>query len=203
MEFLRNFAEKIESINKTRDPSEFNDDIANRTDWKPFSKTSLVAPTMYKLVEEISRGLRYKPAAGFYFLTGIFILAGMSASGIILDEGKRLFDQNVLFPSLFCLICAGLFIRLRRHIFFDQMERCMIWEQERTYYSDIHALQLVMDRRGENTHYQINLVLHDATRVFVMNYSNEESARQDAKRIAAAISIPPSRIWDMLPGYHQ
>lgn len=209
MEFLRNFAEKIQSLNKTRDPSEFNDDIARRTDWKPFSKASGNFDT-HKLVEEIGQGLRYKPAAGFYFLTGIFMLVGMGTAAVIsgaaLDEGKNPFDEEVLFPALFgiffFLIGAGMFIGLRRPIFFDQMERCMILKQERTYYSDIHALQLVLQRGGKHTNYQINLVLRDATRVFVMNYSAAQTARQDAERIAAAIGIPASRVWDTLPGYH-
>lgn len=211
MEILKRIADKLQSLNKTRDPSDFNDEIALRTQWEAFRKASGNFNT-HKLAadEDSGYGLRYKPAGGFYFLTGIFMLiGGGTAAGIVgstIQKGEPL-DSETLVPALFSMVFFvigfALYIGLRRPVFFDLTERCMVLGDSRTYFSDIHALQLVRQRGGEHTNYQINLVLRDAGRIFVMNYADRQTARKDAARIAQAIGLAPQRIWDALPGYEE
>lgn len=207
MDFIKKFVDKIQAMNKTRDPSEFNDDIALKTEWESFSKGSSNFNT-HRLFDDIGYGLRYKPTKSLYFLTGIFmLLGGGTAIALVtsaIHDGKDI-NQDILYPALFGLIFfligLGLFIGLRRSVFFDQTERCMVIKDERTYFSDIHAIQLVMHRSSKHRNYQINFVLRDAGRVYVMTYADSRTARQDAVRVANLIGLPSNRIWDALPGY--
>lgn len=207
MEFLQKIADKIQSMNKTRDPSEFNDEIAMRTEWESLSKGSSNFNT-HRLADETGYGLRYKPTKSLYFLCGMFMaLGGGTAIATVasaVNQGKDI-NQDVLYPALFGLVFFaigyGLFIGLRRPVFFDQTERCMVSKDARTYFSDIHALQLVVQRGGKHRNYQLNLVLRDATRVYVMSYADSRTARADTARIAQVIGLASNRIWDAMPGY--
>ncbi len=208
MDFIKKFVDKIQSLNKTRDPSEFNDDIALKTQWESFGKGSSNFNT-HRLSDDIGYGLRYKPTKSLYFLTGMFmVLGGGTAIALVasaIRDGKDL-NQDIIYPGLFGLVFffigLGLFIGLRRPVFFDQSERCMVVKDERTYFSDIHAIQLVVHRGSKHRNYQINFVLRDAGRVYVMTYADSRTARQDAARVANLIGLPSNRIWDALPGYN-
>lgn len=207
MEFLKKIADKFAALNKTRDPAEFNDDIATRTEWDAVSSTSANFNT-HKLVDAPGYGLAYKPAKTFYFMSGIFILIGGGlAVGVVataIREGKPI-DSDILLPAVFGLLFAaigfGIWRYARRAIVFDTANRSMDLRDTRTYFGDVHALQLVVMRGSKNRNYQINLVLRDASRVYVMNYADAATARTDAARIAEAMGISPSRIWDVLPGW--
>src|SRR6218665_3861197 len=101
MEFLKKIADKFAALNKTRDTAEFNDEIASRTQWDAFRKPTGNFNT-HKLVDKPGYGLAYKPAGGFYFLTGMFIFLGglgvVTVIGQALQQSKPI-DGDVFFPA--------------------------------------------------------------------------------------------------------
>jgi hypothetical protein len=207
MEFLKRIAEKLGTFGQARDPSEFKDDIARRTEWEAFNKANSNVNLNRLMVDQDGHHLFYKPTIGLYFLSGGFLFMGLFSPAIIIgstiQEGKPI-DKDVVVPVLLCLVFAvvgiGIFLGLRKRLRFDMTERCMIAGDNRTYFSDIHALQLVVQRGSKHRNYQLNLVLRDADRVHVMNYADSRTARADTARIAAAIGIP---VWDVMPGYEE
>ncbi|MFN7113289.1 MAG: hypothetical protein ACK4PK_02910 [Alphaproteobacteria bacterium] len=209
MEFLKKIAEKLGTFPQARDPSEFKDDIAKRTEWEAFNKASGNVNLSRLITDPDGHHLFYKPTLGLYLLSGGFIFMGLFCPAIIIgstiQEGKPI-DKDVIVPTLICLVFAvigiGIFFGLRKRLRFDMTERCVIDGEARTYFSEIHALQLVVQRGNKYRNYQLNLVLRDAERVHVMNYADSQTARADTARIAAAIGIAETRIWDIMPGYN-
>ncbi len=207
MEFLKKIADKFAALNKTRDPAEFNDEIASRTQWDAFRKPTGNFNT-HKLVEKPGYGLAYKPAGGFYFLTGMFIFLGglamVTVIGQALQQSKPI-NGDVLFPAaiglMFFIIGICLFRFMTRPVIFDSANRSMDLREQRTYFSDIYAIQLIVQRGSKHRNYQVNLVMRNADRVYVMNYADSATARTDAARIAETIGIARDKIWDTLPGY--
>ncbi|MDP2205659.1 MAG: hypothetical protein Q8K65_05075 [Alphaproteobacteria bacterium] len=208
MEFLKKIAEKLGTFAQARDPAEFNDDIAKRTEWQAFNKANSNVNLNRLMSDPDGHHLFYKPTIGLYFLSSAFVFMGLFSTVIIIgstiQEGKPI-DKDVVVPVLFCLVFVvvgmGIFLGLRKRLRFDMTERCMITGDNRTYFSDIHALQLVVQRGNKHRNYQLNLVLRDAERVHVMNYADSKTARADTARIASAIGIADTRIWDIMPGY--
>lgn len=211
MQILQSFMEKIASAQMPRKPEELGDALALRTEWKTFNKVTANFNT-HHLVENPGYGVSYKPAFSFYFLGGIFIAFGIGAIVITLGSGlqsagyEQLMTKDtgmlVLFGGVFAGIGVGILKFMRRKLVFDQIERCMIDRgQDRTYFSDIYALQILPQRGNQYTNYQVNLVRHDAGRIYVMNYADKKTARMDAARIADMMGVPVNRIWDMLPGH--
>lgn len=191
-----------------RKPEELGDALALRTEWKPFNKATANF-NAHKLVDNPGYGIFYKPTFSFYFLGGIFMLVGTGVivaavvsaaqSGVALTKD---IGFMIVFGGVFAGIGVGILKFMRRKLVFDQSERCMIDRgQDRTYFSDIYALQILPQRGNQYTNYQVNLVRHDAGRIYVMNYADKKAARMDAARIAETIGVPANRIWDMLPGY--
>lgn len=210
MEFLKRIAEKLGTFAKARDPSEFNDDIAKRTEWESFNTASSNLNLNRLMVDPDGQHLFYKPTTGLYLLSGAFVFMGLFCPVIIIGStiqgGKPLIDKDVVAPVLICLVFAalgiGMFFGFRKRLRFDMTERCMIFGENRTYFSDIHALQLVVQGGGSKyRNYQLNLVLRGADRVYVMNYADSKTARADTSRIAAAMGMPDTKIWDIMPGY--
>lgn len=208
MEFLKNIVDKFAALNKTRDPAEFNDEIASRTQWDAFHKATANFNT-HKLVDKPGYGLAYKPAGGFYFLTGMFVfMGGLTTVAIIcqaIDQSKPI-NGDVLYPAaiglVFLIIGICLFRFMTRPIVFDSANRSMDLRENRTYFSDIYAIQLVTARGQRYRNYQVNFVMHNADRVYVMNYADSGTARIDAARIADAVGISRDKVWDTIPGYN-
>ena len=61
----------------------------------------------------------------------------------------------------------------------------------------VHAIQIVHERVRDSdssyTSYEINLVLHDAQRVTVVDHGSLKHIRRDAEQIAELIGVP---VWD-------
>lgn len=208
MSFLKRITEKFAAYNKPRDPAEFNDDIANRTTWQPFNKAvSNFNTHKLKSAADYMGQMAYKPTGSFYFLCGVFMLVGSAFPVVgILEgqkEGKSLTDPEILATSLFGLVFVfiglALFKFMTRRTVFDPTTRSMEYRGARTYYSDVYAIQLVKQHGNKYSNYQLNLILHNAERVHVMNYADSKTAREDAARIAEAIGVPQKRIWDIIP----
>lgn len=208
MSILKKISDKLAAYSKSRDPSEFNDDIAMRTSWEPFNKTTSNFNThTLKDVADYTGKLAYKPSGSFYFMSGLFMLIGGSVAVFSMADsvqnGKPLAETLALsgFGLLFFGIGFGLFKFMTRRTVFDPTTRSMECRGNRTYYSDIYAIQLVRQRGNKYSNAQINLIMHNAERVHVMNYADSKTARLDAARIAEAMGVPQNRIWDAMPNY--
>lgn len=208
MEFLKRIAEKLGTAEKSRNPSDFNDSVAKITEWEAFNKASSNVNLNRLMVDPDGQHLFYKPATGLYLLSAAFVFAGLFFPFIIIgstiQQAKPLMDKDVLVPALLCLVFAfigiGIFFGFRKRLRFDMTERCMIAGENRLYFSDIHALQLVIQRGSKYRNYQLNVVLRSADRMHIMNYADSKTARADAARIATAMGIPDAKIWDIMPG---
>jgi hypothetical protein len=222
-EMLKNFAGNLRSYAGFRDPSEFNDDIALRIEWKPFHET-LVKFNTHRLTGEIhSSEMKYEPTPVYYFRTGLGLcvwLAGIAALSFTdLRKGTPLEKPEALMVVFFICFCFAvinlfeIFSTRKKKLSIDLTERCVIAaDGSRIPFSDVHALQLVQQFSSSSlsrtsktksiTNYQLNLVRSDGARIFAMNYAGTRAIRADAEKIAAAaLDLSATRIWDMLPGY--
>ena len=63
--------------------------------------------------------------------------------------------------------------------------------------SEIHALQVLSEycrgNKSSYTSYELNLVLHDASRINIMDHGDPKSLRADARKLADFLGVP---LWD-------
>lgn len=201
--------EHLDEMSKQRDPSEFNDEIALRTEWA--SLTTKNNSNSHKLLEKPGSKLFYRPTARLIFglIQMLLLLSGFGALllfGLIVNAFRGEFSTLNIFTLLIGSIFFGLPIamvfEIYRPIAFDLINQCVTLKKERTSFSEVYAVQLLRGYDDKaRPYYQINLVLRDASRIFIMNYNDTSTARTDAVRIARAMNLALSRIWDTLPGY--
>ena len=203
------------------DPSVFDDPVALETEWVPaasggasFRTHRLVQPSANRVEFTATRG-----AKAFYLL---FFLVGSGLLFFHLDririEQTGFPDQNTLVPivvgAVFAVVgaCLGWFGTVPR--VFDQ-RHAAFWRGRRlptpmelvargnssAPLSSIHALQLLSEfisgSKSSYHSYELNLVLHDGSRINVVDHGNLERLRSDANTLSQFLDKPA---WDATQG---
>lgn len=204
---------------KVFDPSIFNDEVANKTEWKSLANGGSNFKSN-KLLELSSTQLMYKPTLMAYIFPMVFI--GMFIAGAIMiaftfakQYGYIAYIGALVFTVV--PIFAGFFI-LRSSVkarVFDKRE-AIFYKGKKPSFRDynkitknqcplnkIYAIQLIKKHitssssgsSSTQTYYEMNLVLTDTFRINVIVGSDSYYVRNDAKKIAAFLNVP---VWDAI-----
>jgi hypothetical protein len=203
------------------DPSVLGDPLAERTDWAP-AKGGGASFGTHKLVPVGSFRLEFRPTGGALAFYGVFLVAGVatlvgmsivgfSGGASPLADGRVLPLMVPTIVGLVFTVAGGGMLRWgSAPIVFDK-SRGAYWRgrvaphemsnrhghKETADLDEIHALQLISERCTSKDSsyysYELNLVLHDATRINVVDHGNKNALQEDAETLGAFLGIP---IWD-------
>ncbi|WP_154224313.1 hypothetical protein [Marinicella rhabdoformis] len=200
------------SINTAR----FNHPLAEQTDWHPMKGGGANFATHY-LDSSNPDFLTFKATKGAYVFSLIFAFFGLLGMGIPLaiffTEGMEewgLIFFAVAFGGIFLAVGLMAFHFMTMPRVFDTFYGCYYkgrkkpihdFESESkhaiTHLSDVKAIQVLRERvRGKNSSYysyEINLVLHDASRINVIDHGKQETVCNDAQTLATTLGVP---LWD-------
>ena len=208
---------KLGNMGPAFDPSSLNDPIAMQTEWRPLKSGGANFKT-HKLVEVGYHRLEFRATVFARIFCMIFLFVGLA---VLFFFGLKTIDwQNLTsnfesaLPSLFGLVFAAvgglLLYFMTKPIVFDKthgyywkgrIEPTQTYEQsakkKSAPLSDIHAIQIISEHvsssKSSYYSYEINLILHDGTRLNVVDHGKLSSIREDAQKLSAFLGVP---VWD-------
>ncbi len=219
---LKKFLETIKNIGNRGpafDPTQLNDPIAMQTEWRPLKRGGSNFKT-HKLVEVNYHRLEFKATAFARIFCMIFLLVGLAVFFIF---GLKTIDWYnlssnfestlpLIFGLVFALVGGLLLYHSTKPIVFDKTYG-YYWkgrkEPAQTYdqgvkktsapLSDIHALQIISEHvsssKSSYYSYELNLILHNGSRLNVIDHGKLSSVQEDAQKLASFLGVP---VWDTL-----
>ena len=212
----------------TVNPSIFNDEIANKTEWSPLHsagakfKTHILQKEGYSRIFFSTR-LFSQIFAALFFGIGVLLIALSLGAGLLRS------GSNEMLVPIFLLFFGGV-VALLGWTTLSDLNRKLVFDRDLGYFYEgklgsltnitlrrpsrqiqlgaIHALQIIekyydgqfpvdgIEMTLPNCRYysyELNLVLHDATRINVLNYENYDELLADANEVAKFIGAP---IWN-------
>lgn len=217
---LRKLKQTLKSIT-TRDADrlaalldQLDDPIARRVEWSAASSGGTNFRT-HRLVEVSPLRAEFRLSIGALLFCALFFIVGLGVLGIgiatllgIMPKGAPWWI-TIPFGLVFASAGAGMWWYMSRPRVFD-MQDLWYWRGKRPTDRNaveackhaapldrVHAIQFISEHcRGDDSSYysyEINLVLHDAARVNVIDHGNLKHIRKDAQTIANLIGVP---VWD-------
>ncbi len=188
------------------DSSQFNDPVARKCSWEPLKSASANFNT-HKLYKVGDKALAYKPTPLTLIMGIAFVVIGV---GVLVFYSLGVIEHWIALVVGFIFSCAGviLYIQGTTPITFDMQSKtfCRGRSQKQcTSFDQIHGIQILtkigkISSNSDNIQrdsyfyaYEMNLVLHDGTRIYVMAYTDRDKAINDAGLIADITNVP---IWD-------
>lgn len=197
-----------------------DDPLAGQIDWSPLARGGANFRT-HQLVRINPSRLQFRATLGSMLFGLVFVGFGVLALLLTLGDLGRLAEGEegaglvLLFPALFGLVFLGaglgLMWHFRKPITFD-LANGFFWKGRKdpslalpaeqtlhaTRLSDVHALQIVSEyctgqKRSSYYSYELNLVLHDGSRVNVIDHGKADHIRDEARQIAELLKVP---VWD-------
>ncbi|NLF67524.1 MAG: hypothetical protein GX575_00570 [Candidatus Anammoximicrobium sp.] len=204
------------------DLAQFNDPLAERVEWTPLKSGGASFRTHQLVADESGLGdrLEFRATAGAKLFCGLFltiglgVLAGAAVVAVRGHEGPLPVILLGLLGLAFSGIGGGLWYAMTRVLVFDkasgyfwrgrrdpQMALLGAAEGEFTPLPKIHAIQILSERcqsggKSRSTYYsyELNLVLHDGTRVHVVDHGHSAHLRDDAAALGKFLAVP---VWDV------
>lgn len=193
------------------DSSRFGDPVALQTEWKPLKGGGTNFRT-HRLTKVNDRKVEFRPTKGTRGFSGIMMAFGIiipvyhHIEGIV-DASYGLFLGALIawaFGGLFFWVGLKFWNRMKTVLQFDKQSGRFITKplvQRSISLEKIHAIQLIRERmtstssssKSSFTSYELNLVLHDASRVPVIDHSGRNFIRDDAKKLSGFLDVP---LWD-------
>jgi len=193
-----------------------DDPVARQTEWTPAAGGGTNFRT-HRLVEISPLRLELKPTVAAMMFSWIFIVVGLGVMTMFFVEISNRTTRDaslwVLPPVGLVFVAIGvlLYSMYSRPRVFD-MQDLWYWRGKRPDSRDsvedckksapldqVHAIQIVAElcrgsrNSGSYYSYEINLVLHDGSRVNVVDHGNLKHIRKDARKIADLIGVS---VWD-------
>lgn len=195
-------------------PEKFNDPIASRCGWECL-KTGSANFVTHKLVKSPENNLVYRSTLSLKIFSIAFIIVGLALMTLYFCGVNEHWIMLVIGPIV---VLAGIVVAVQNMIpiGFDSRKRVYYrgWKQKNhkeipgpksgVFFRQIHAIQLLtkigkVSSSSENFHsdsyfyaYELNLILHDAGRKYVMSYINKDQALTDANKISELVEAP---VW--------
>jgi len=190
-----------------------DDPLARQTDWTPAVRGGTNFRT-HRLAEISPLRLEFKPTFIAFLFCWVFILFGLGALTVMV---VAMSDPSTRGPSLLIILPVGLVFCGFGGWFYSVITRPRVFDMQDLWYwrgkrpkgretvedcknsaplDSVHAIQIIAEYCNGKTpyhSYEINLVLHDATRVNVVDHGNLKHIRKDARKIADLIGVP---VWD-------
>lgn len=188
------------------DPSQFNDPVAEKCGWEPL-KSATANFNTHQLRKLGDKALAYKPTPLTLIMGIAFVVVGV---GVLVAYSTGAIEHWVALVAGFVFTGAGIIISAQgtTPITFDIQSKTFCRGRSRkqcTPFDQIHGIQILtkigkVNNDSDNIQrvsyfyaYEINLVLHEGSRIYVMAYTNRDKAINDAGLIADMINVP---IWD-------
>ena len=200
------------------DPSQFNDPVAERTEWSP-KKSGGANFCTHRLEQAGPMSVEFRPTVMARMLYGLFFVAGIGVLVMVvyprLQNGTIEFDMQLIMPAVLGMVFTAVGVALLyyggRKIVFDR-RRGYFWKGHKApdlyrpgagsksavALGDIHALQIISEfcrgSKGSSYYsYELNLVLEDASRINVVDHGAINKLRDDADKLAQFLGKP---VWD-------
>lgn len=203
------------------DLSQFNNPIAEQTEWSPLKPGG----SNFRTHEFAKKtGMAYfKATKGNLIFSGVFMAIGLIFPVILMTQpinGSDTFVSLPFFVNLIPLVFffAGFFLfRISTKPIVFSKTRGYFWKgrlkenespeqkglKEYCRLSDIVALQIIAERvrssssssSGSTSYrsYEINLILRDASRLNVIDHGNKIKLLEDTEKLASYLGVP---VWD-------
>ncbi|MBN2011236.1 hypothetical protein JW960_17970 [candidate division KSB1 bacterium] len=217
---LNRLIAKIKSRMQARqmfDPTQFNDPIAQQTEWRPAKRGGTNFRT-HKLVDVSPYRLEFRVSTAATIFYIFFIVTGLGIAipftMVRLSAGDFGVNPETIAPLamgvVFTIVGVVMFYFGTRPIVFDQ-SKGYFWKGRKSpdeiYNRDqlkhfaelhnIHALQIISEyvRSDKSSYYsyELNLVLKDASRINVIDHGNRNKLLEDAEKLSAFLG---KKIWD-------
>lgn len=220
MSFFKNVVEKLKELQPEHiafDPATLDDPVALQTEWGP-AKSGGTNFRTHQLARADHNRLEFHATWGVKLFATVFFLMGSAAlvGGVTgsFEEGAFAFDSDMLIVGgiglVFAMVGAGMYFFFTAPIVFDKRVGAF-WKgrtaPDQTFnrltlkhyaeLKDIHALQLLAERvSGKNSSYlsyELNVVLHDGSRINVIDHGDLAAILRDAGKLSEFLECP---IWD-------
>ena len=208
------------------DPKQFQDSLAEQTQWTPTAKISVNIQS-HRLIQSEPMRMEFRTTVTTYILDCFFCVAGTAIIGftvfINLQNSDPVLTNDAIFGSLlglFFLISGASALKIHSNPAVFDKQIGYFWKGNkqvdmyqyrpgvRSKYSvalsDIHALQLISkfvpgsQDASSYCVFELNLVLADAQRINVIAHGYLKIVREDADKLARFLGIP---IWDAIQEY--
>ena len=193
----------------------FGDPLVMKTDWTPAAHGGSNFRTQ-KLVEVSSMRMEFRATVGMLLFCGLFAVAGL---GMIVGFFVALAGGSggslwvlLLVGVVFAGVGAALYYAMSRPRVFD-LDALWYWKGKKPFdareveqrtdtatLDTVHAIQLIREychSSGKNSSsyysFEINLVMHDGSRVNVIDHGHLATIRADADKLGRFIGVP---VWD-------
>lgn len=202
------------------DPSRFNDPVAMETEWGPAKKGGASFCT-HKLHRIRPNRVAFKMTAGAMLFGLIFALVGIGvligATVMFLKQGADVDLMPMIMMTVFGLVFGVVGIAMLRMMsvpsvidtklglfWKGRQDPRMVGNRNRlktcVELDKVHAVQIIREycrSSGQNSSsyysYEVNFVLHDGSRVTVVDHGNHKRIRQDAEMLSQTLGVP---LWD-------
>ncbi|MEL7570922.1 MAG: hypothetical protein AAGU14_10240 [Eubacteriaceae bacterium] len=177
------------------DPAQFDDPVALTTEWNSMFGMS-ASYTTHILVEKDTDAFLYKPTLQHIAFCFVFTLI----PGFALF--MTIFFGHTMFGAIICGLFLGVGILLIRESLYpmilDKKKGIFFkgWKPKKqnnkkkfARLEDIHAIQLLENRTGA----ELNLVLKDGSRVYVITQRSKRQMSIDGDLISRFLGVP---VWD-------
>jgi len=188
------------------DSNQFNDPVAKKCSWEPLKSSSANFNT-HKLHKVGEKTLAYKPTPITLIMGIAFVVVGV---GLLASYSLGFIEHWIALAVGLIFSCAGviMFVQGTTPITFDIQSKTFCrgrGQKQCTPFDRIHGIQILtkigkVSSNSDNIQrdsyyyaYEMNLVLHDSTRIYVMAYTNRDKAISDAGLIAEMTNVP---IWN-------
>lgn len=214
---IKRALKNIKTWEPSFDHSEFNDDIASKTEWFPLKRGGSNFGT-HKLIQADHNRIEFKATLGAKLFSLIFILVGAGVPLFIGMETFRtygsIFRSDFIFVGLIALIflAAGswMYYSFSKPVVFDKAKGMFWkgWKAPKRYLAEgdiesssrignIYALQiipeLVRSDKKSYVSYELNLVLRDGSRMNVVDHGDLGRLQEDAEIVSEFLGV---LIWD-------
>ncbi len=213
---LKEMAENLVDRGPRFDPAQFNDPLAERIEWGPAKGGGTNVGT-HSLREVSHERVQFKVNLLALLFPGIFMVVGIAAL-IGLTVGAINSGQYILL--LFAFVFGGVFTSVGFFIW-RSWTTPRVFDKRLGYYwrgrkepipgmrdgnpkdmcklEDVHAIQLLREYcRGNKSSYysyELNLVLHDGTRINVVDHGKRRRIQEDGQQLGQFLNVP---VWDVL-----
>lgn len=190
----------------------FKDEFSHQVDWTPLKPGGSNFGTHYLVTPESGgRTILFKATKGglafglLFLLIGVAVLIAMLWH-IILGESWRLLFIGLFIGFPFTAIGFYLMRWLTQPRVFDLISRDFYIGYKKpednsqgavTDLNRVKALQLITEKirssKSRYNSYELNLILHDGSRVAVVDHGNYEQMLMDAEQLAQSLHVP---LWD-------
>lgn len=190
------------------DPSTLGDPVADASEWTPIQATNAQVICLYRAKMISETKFEFVPPASKPTLSIGFIVFGLLLIGAGLFVGASGGDRSAMYGMGICGIITAVlgFLGTRmkdQPLVFDSDTGCQLAGSDCNM-EDIYAIQIVPKKAYQDIanmkkwfyNFELNLVLTNSKRVYLLAHWDIATIREDAQLLAEFLAVP---LWDTSP----